>query len=297
MDNINELFNLNNKLPTFIKYIIYYLKKVFCILTINEKVCILPYKKVKNTLIINTITKIILKTAKSVVLSQYLNSLDKMKINLYNSGIYIYTGKLLKKYLIYHYIDYICKIKKEETYTKEIFILTNKPNELDENIITYFAEHFKRINIVTKNITRFKRLESILNEKMGIAITITNNKRKSLLKAKIIVNLDFDEDCLNSYTINSNAIIIQTDSNIKIKSKLFTGTNVVDSQIIYSCETNGFTNKAFEKFDSKLLYESIIINKNYKSIIEKMKEDNLKIVNLIGINGIINNKEFMKNIQ
>lgn len=218
-----------------------------------------------------------------------------MKTNLLNNGIYIYNGNLLKKYLIYHYIDYICKIKKEETYTKEIFILTNTPNELDENIITYFAEHFKRINIVTKNISRFKRLESLLNQKLGIAITITNNKRKSLLKAKIIVNLDFDEDCLNSYTINPNAIIIQTDSNIKVKSKLFAGINIVDSQIIYNSEITGFTKKSFQKFDNKLLLESTIVNKNYDSIINKIQLDNLKIVNLIGINGIINNKEFAKN--
>lgn len=295
MDSINELFNLNSKLPISIKYVIYYLKKIFCILTINEKICILPYKKINNNFIISIITKIILKIAKSVVLSKYLNNLFKMKTNLLNNGIYIYNGNLLKKYLIYHYIDYICKIKKEETYTKEIFILTNTPNELDENIITYFAEHFKRINIVTKNISRFKRLESLLNQKLGIAITITNNKRKSLLKAKIIVNLDFDEDCLNSYTINPNAIIIQTDSNIKVKSKLFAGINIVDSQIIYNSEITGFTKKSFQKFDNKLLLESTIVNKNYDSIINKIQLDNLKIVNLIGINGIINNKEFAKN--
>ena len=30
-------------------------------------------------------------------------------------------------------------------------------------------------------------------EGLGIAITVTNNKRKSLLKAKFIINLDFDE--------------------------------------------------------------------------------------------------------
>lgn len=101
-------------------------------------------------MIIGIITKIILKTSKHVVLSNYLNKSEKLKKSFYNNKIYIYDGNILKKYLLYNFIDYIYKIKNEDTHTKEIFILANSPNEIDENNIIYFAECFKRINIVTK---------------------------------------------------------------------------------------------------------------------------------------------------
>ncbi len=62
---------------------------------------------------------------------------------------------------------------------------------------------------------------------MGIAITITNNKRKSLLKAKIIINMDFDEELINSFNLNSKALVIQLNKEIYIKSKLFNGINIL----------------------------------------------------------------------
>lgn len=273
------------------KYIIYYFKKLFCILTINENICILPYKEVKNKVLINTITKIISKNANNVVLSNYLNSLNQLKILLNKNDVYIYNGELLKKYLIYYYIDYISKIRKEEIHSQEIFILSNSPKGIDENIIRYFAENFKRINIVTQNINRFKRLEMLLEKNLGIAMTITSNRRKSLLKSKIIVNLDFDEDLLASFNINPNAIIIQT-SNVRIKSKLFNGINILDSQIIFDSSLYGFDKQYFRKFNNKFLYESTINNLNFEDIINKIREDNVKIVNLIGRNGVINIQEF-----
>lgn len=291
---MNELFKSDSRLPKFIKCIIYFLKKILCILTIKENICILPYKKIENDVIINIITKILLKTTKGVVLSNYLNKCDKLNVQLYQKGIHIYKGNLLKRYLLYNFINYICKIKNEETHTKEIFILINSPHEIDEGNILYFAEHFKRINIVTKNINRFTRIERYLEEERGIGITITNNKRKSLLKANIVVNLDFDEETLNSFNINPNSIFIQTVNNCNIKSKLFNGVNVLDYQITYDNEINNFNKIEFKKFDKKLLYESTIIGKNYNTIIHQIEDDKVRIVNLIGKNGKIDIQEFCR---
>lgn len=293
MDNIEELFEDKCKLPKFIKYCIYILKKLFCVLTIKEeKICIVPYKKIKNKTIVNLIIKIINKTTNNVVLSYYLNDLRELKSKMLENNIYIYDGKLLSNYLLYNFINYISNIKNEQVYTQEIFILVNNANSINESNIIYFAEHFKRINIVTSNINHFRKIENYLEEKMGIGIVITNNKRKSLSKARIIINLDFDEETLNSFNLNTKAIIISINNKINIKTKLFNGINICDYQIIYK---NNFDSDIYKKFDKKLLYESTIIGKKYDYIINKIKEDDVKIVNLIGKNGIINYMEYKQN--
>lgn len=293
MDNIEELFDNKCKLPKIIKYLIYFIKKVFCVLTIKEeKICILPYKKIENKTIINLIVKIIVKNTKIVVLSYYLNDLEELKSTLLKNSIDICDGKILSNYLLYDIVSYISHIKKEQTHTQEIFILINNANAIDESNIIYFAENFKRINIVTNNINHFRKIEKYLEEKMGIGIIITNNRRKSLLKAKIIINIDFDEETINSFNINTKAIIISIKNKIKIKTKLFNGINICDYQIIYK---NKFDSKTYKKFDKKLLYESNIIGKNYDFIIKQIKEDDIKILNLIGKNGIINNMEYKQN--
>lgn len=263
---------------------------MLCILTIQEEnVCILPYKKLKNKFIINQIVKMLARTAKSVVLSNYLGQLECINKKLIKNNVYIYTGKLLGNYLLYDFVAYISKMKKEEIYTQELFILTNNPTKVDENNIIYFAKKFKRINIVTNHINYFKKMENYLDDKLGIAITITNNKRKSLSKAKIIINLDFDEETINSFNINRKAIILNINNKTNITTKLFNGINICDYQIIYKDKFNGVI---YKKFDKKLLYESTIINKKYDEVIKQIKDDNVKIVNLVGKNGVINQKEY-----
>lgn len=216
------------------KYVIYLIKKIFCILTIKEnKICILPYKKLENKIAIKVITKIILKNSKSVVLSKHLNEVEELNVQLSSSNIYVYNGNILNHYMLSNIIHYISEMSDTKDYNQEVNILVNNPTKIDEENIIYFAKHFKRVNIVTKNINRFKKIEAYLEQELGIGITISNNKRKGLLKAKIIINIDFDEEMINSFNINSKAIIIQTNSTISIKSKLFNGINVLDYQIIY----------------------------------------------------------------
>ncbi len=291
---MDEIFEDVTNYPKIIKAIIYLFKKVFCVLTIrNENICVLPYKRIQNKTIINIIIKIISKISKNVVLSNYLNGLEQLKIQLKEKNINIYNGKILSKYLLYNFVEYIAKQKNENSYSQEISILTNNLSKIDEENIIYFSKNFKRINIVTKSINKFKKLEEKLEE-LGIGITITNNKRKSLLKAKIIINLDFDEDMLNSFNINQNAIIIQAGKKVNIKSKLFNGINILDYQIIYESEHIDITNEEFKKFDKKLLYESIVGSKKYEDVINMIKKDNVRIVNLIGKNGIIQKQEYIK---
>lgn len=241
-------------------------------------------------MIIRIVAKIILKATNRIVLSDYLTKIDEIEKEFRKIGIYIHNGEILKRYLLYNFIDYISKNMNKETYTQEIFVLINKLGTIEENIIINLSNNFKRINIVTKNIKQFKKLESYLEDKLGIAITITNNKRKSLLKAKIIINMDFDEELINSFNLNSKALVIQLNKEIYIKSKLFNGINILDYQTIY--ESEELKDIEYQKFNKKALYESIIYGKKYETIINKIEKDDLKIVNLIGRNGVINRKEY-----
>lgn len=124
--------------------------------------------------------------------------------------------KYIKKYIEIYYKDLfkknIIKIVKniidsegELIEQTNIYVLTNSAK--DSNILIDFAKMCKTLNIVTYNIRMFKRLEDELYNKFGISITISNNKRKSLAKAKYIINMQFSSDELKKYNINRNAIV------------------------------------------------------------------------------------------
>lgn len=293
LDNQDEIVSNKYNMPNTIKHLICLIKKVFCILTIKENgICVLPYKHIENKLIINIITKIIAKNAKSVVLSNYLNELENVKFSLIKKEVYIYNGKILSNYLIYNFIEYISKLKNEEIYMQEIFVLVNNCDTLNKNNIIYLAKKLKRVNIVTNKINEFNKIGSSIEKKLGIGMTVTSNKRKSLAKAKIIVNIDFNEEMLNQFNINRDALILNINNKIQIKSKLFNGINVYDYNINYDKKMD---NDLYKSFNKKMLYESIIIGKNYNEIIEQINDDKVKITNLIGKNGTININEYRRN--
>lgn len=293
LNDINELFEENSRLPMWLKKVCLFLKKEFCILTIKENsICVLPYKHIKNKLIVNVVTKIITKKTKRVVLSDYLNKLEYMKKTFIKNNIYIYKGKILGNYLIYNFVEYISKIKGESAYTQEISILVNNCDTLNKNNIIYLANNLKRVNIVTNKLNDFAKIATYLENEMGIGITVTSNKRKSLAKAKIIINIDFSEEMINQFNINRDAIIININNSVEIKTKLFNGINVYDYYIEYDMDLD---NELLKYFDKKLIYESMLNKKNYNEIIESINKDNLQIVNLVGKNGIINEVEYKRN--
>lgn len=293
LNDINELFEENSRLPMWLKKVCLFFKKTFCILTIKENsICVLPYKHIKNKLIINIITKIIAKNAENVVLSNYLNKIEYIKNSLIKNGVNVYDGKILSNYLTYNFVEYISKIKGESAYKQEIFILVNNCDTLNKNNIIYLANNLKRVNIVTNKLNDFAKMATYLENEMGIGITVTSNKRKSLAKAKIIINIDFSEEMINQFNINRESIIININNKAQVKSKLFNGINVYDYNIEYN---KNLDDERYKSFDEKLVYESKITGKSYNGIIEQISKDNVKIVNLIGKNGLIDIKEYKRN--
>ena len=242
---------------------------------IDDKKVIILVKKVK---------KILEKTnCRTIILSKYLKKQENFVdlINMYK--INVIDGRWLFLVLLDKILDYIIAKRKLEKKQINVSIMV-KQNTCDyvvENI-KKISKIYKSINIVTPNIEKFKKLEEEIFEENGVIITISNNKRKSLKRADIIINIDFSEEELNKYNIPDEAIIVNIDGNIEINKKRFNGLNIND----YEISLEKFDEFDYEKdklYWKKDLYEASIYKKQpYQYIERKINKDKVKIVELIG---------------
>ena len=158
-------------------------------------------------------------SSKKIVISKQLGEYKDF-VNILDQNNYInVTGKWLYKMLIPEIMDYITKKekwKKEETH---IYILVNDAKDFIIENIKQFAKIYKSITIITNHINKFKKIEEDIYEELGIYITIMNNKKKGLSKAKVIINIDFPKELINKYNIYEKAIIVNMVNNIKINKK------------------------------------------------------------------------------
>lgn len=223
-----------------------------------------------------------------VVLSKRLKKY-KNELNLFN----IISGKELQVYLLEDILNYILNIIDERIEKQDIYLLINKYNEkINQKIFNNIIEKVKTVNIVTNDIEKYKKIEEKIYNDKSILITVANNKKKSLKKANIIINVDMDNNTISKYTINRNSIIINLSNN-KLLLKGFDGIIINNQEIDINEDKESLQyfieNKIFNEFEISELYESILENKG-KSDINK-----IKIVSLIGNNGIINKKELLNN--
>lgn len=171
---------------------------------------------------------------------------------------------------------------------QDIYILTNKYCEQSIFIVKKIATKVKTMNIITKEIEKYKILEEMLEEK-GIAVCVANNKKKSLKRAKIIINMDLTKEELSKYVIFRNALIINIAQDKLTNLKGFEGIIVQDIEINLK-ENEGLKyNNVLENFRQLEIYESIS-NSNEK----------IQISKLYGNNGQISEKElrnWQKNID
>ena len=188
---------------------------------------------------VSKIIKVMIKNdIEYVVLSKTLTE-NKNFINALNANnIKIFNGRWLEKYLTFEILEYVInqkEIKKEET---EIAITTNEITDLTIETIKILSKQYKKLIVVTNHIEKLRRVEKELYDNDGILIVVANNTKKSLLKPKIILNLDFNMQVLNKYKINENAIIVNVEGDMKIRSKRFSGININNYEIVVGREEN-----------------------------------------------------------
>lgn len=224
-------------------------------------------------------------SSKKIVISKQLGEYKDF-VNILDQNNYInVTGKWLYKMLIPEIMDYITKKekwKKEETH---IYILVNDAKDFIIENIKQFAQIYKSITIITNHINKFKKIEEDIYEELGTYITIMNNKKKGLSKAKVIINIDFPKELINQYNIYEKAIIVNMVNNIKINKKRFEGKIIKGYDIKF--ENKNIENIDNEKFDTKVIYESnFYYEQPYKYVREKIKKDGVQIKNLYLQNGV-----------
>lgn len=286
----------------FVKRIVIKIKKIFNIVEFSEdngKTTItLPLfksNKIRNKKIIKIAQRINKKlydnNIENVVLSNYLEENEILKQKLYCQNINILDGRYLFYLLIPEIIEYILKRQKVKLQNGEVTLLINDFTQNNAKIITYIAQNVKRVNIVTNHSNKFKKIEDYLYNELGVILNITNNKSKSLSNANIIINIDFPEEIINKYEINSNAIIVNIFNEIKIRAKKFNGINI---NYYKACIPKEYQ---IDGFQNNLVYESSIYKCSYENARKDIIANKIRIKKLVGINGDISENEFCKNLK
>ena len=265
-----------------------FLFKLFNIVRLQEDKIILPIgeEKIRSKRaekLAKKTKKILDKTnCNKIVLSKAMKTQEIYKNYLYSYNINIVEGRWLFEVLSKQILEYVIKkekMKKEET---RLSILVNEITDNFLQNIKEIVKQYKSVNIVTNHIEKFKRIEEKILQEDGIMITVTNNKKKSLAKSEIILNVDFPTELINQYYIYEEAIIINLRGNVKINRKRFNGININD----YKMEFNYLDEFDYDKnnlYDKKDIYEAQIYQKQpYQEIINRIKKDKVKVVGLIG---------------
>ena len=272
------------KVPKFLhKILINITKKTnnFYINTIDEdkKVYLIVNTKNKNTYK-NIIKKLKNEKTRTQKIQIVLEDNLKENVNYFNE-FKILDGKEFMNNNVNKILEKI--LENIPIALQDVFILTNKYNESSIRLIKNIGQEFKSVNVISKEIERYNMLEDIL-ENETIVFSIANNKRKSLKKAKIIVNMDFTKEQLQEYNIYRNAIIINLNKEKITNLKGFEGIIVQNVEIeLEDTEKEIFKeNNILDGFKKVELYESI----------NPIKEMG-KIQEIYGNNGKIDKKELI----
>lgn len=265
--------------------------KVFNIIQLKDDKIILPIEEekipTKKAKKLANKTNKILKEAisKKVVISKKIKKQEEYTNFLHTYNLDIIDGKWLYETLSCKILDYILKkkqIQKEET---QISILIN---DLTDNMlynIKQIAKEYKRVNIITNHIAKFKKIEKQILEQDGIMIIVGNNKKKGLSKSKLILNVDFPSELINQYNINEEAIIVNIKGNVKITKKRFNGITINDYDITFK-NRDEFDYEKNTKYKASEIYEAGINKKQlFQDILKQTEKDKVEITKLIGLKG------------
>ncbi len=220
-------------------------------------------------------------------------------IQMLQGGTRIINGKKLMEYMEFDIIKYILKKVQTNINQEEIYIVFKKDLNLDLNFLKVFIENFRMTNIVTNDIERLKNVQENLLENDSILISVSNNKKKALKRAKYILNINLDKAELEKYKINREAIIVNIREDVKLDNPSFSGINVNYFGIDVPDEYSEQFEEIGGNFDLVKMYESILFKNNLQkmkieSVYERINKDGIKVSKIIGNNGNISDEELHK---
>ena len=227
--------------------------------------------------------------------------------------VVIVNGKTMMQYLDLDILEYILDIQGKNKKQEDIYILLQKDRRMNLEFLQQYIENFKTVNIVTNDLTYFKKVQEKLYEQEGILISVSNNKKKALKRANYILNHNFTQEVLQKYKINRNAIMINNKMNMVDIPMGFDGIVINKVEIHIADEILEKYDKVVEEanFENNKLYESYLCDE-FNSAIELQyngeysfkikaeviqdyfKKDEIYIQSLIGINGKVSKTEIKK---
>lgn len=258
----------------------------------NGIIIIIPKYKTYNEFICKAITKKIIGIVKD--LSNYVFAFDnKLEFleNRYN-GIEILKGKTLMKELSVDILENIFKQNNQIMSLENIYIFVNEYSKNNVYLINKMVHYFKTVNIITENLKYYRRLENNLYNQ-GILITVSNNKRKSVVNAKYIINIDFEKEKIINYKINNYAVILNCTKEKNTFEKSFRGIVINNVNLNIEEDSKEYIREFYGSIDNNIFIESVLVSdKQQNGKIDYLKNEyNIKIYELFGIRGKISTQE------
>lgn len=259
----------------------------FNIVKMKNNEIILPIveeMKSKQIFKLETKTKKLLEktNCRKLVLSKFIKKQEEFCNYLYSDNFDIVDSKWLWEVLSGESLNYIVQKKNLKKQELIVSVLVNQLSEITLQNIKKIANEYKRINVVTNHIDKWKKIEEEILEQQGIVLTITNNKKKSLLKSNLILNIDFPTELINQYQIKDDSIIINIQGNVFIKKKRFSGICINDYEI--TCIDGLEYENKNERFFVKDIYEASLYKRQpLDEIRKKLYKDKVQIAWLQGL--------------
>ncbi len=292
--------NKENNSKDILKKISNYLFYKFSVIDVdNEKKCIYINKKYINNKAYKKINRYLNKQgldildkntliAKNIQLKVRNNHKNDVFINEIK---YLQKEKYLMKVMLYEILKYIEKMVDADYRNESIYV--TMISEKNKNVLLEIIDLFKNINIITTRIGYMRRLEKNILKNKDSIISISNNKRKALKRARLLINFDFNDNLLKEFSINRNCIIINLNNErIRLNSN-FQGCIIDSVQIDFKNQYEQYIKKC--RYNIEDLYGSYIQQYVYKNAIKQSKEDDCQIVKLLGNSGVILNEEIINN--
>lgn len=238
----------------------------------------------------------------SLILSEDLRKNETFMQNFFTEDmiekkVHILDGKGLMPYLIKEILEYILQKQGKNIELEDLYILVKNENIDYKENIAFLAQYFKTINIVTPCLKGYQKLGNQLEEKYNVMLTVTNNRKKSLRKAKWIVNFDVEAEEMKKYTIYRSSAIIYLEKEGIYKGNAFDGIHICQAGIDVSQEVKDFFIKQhlLNQYPITILYEGIITKMgSFLRIKEQMKKDKVRITKIYGSRGELVEEEYKK---
>lgn len=216
-----------------------------------------------------------------------------------SNKVQVLNGKKLMGFMKFEVVKYVLNKQKVNSKEEEIYIVFKKSGDTDLNFLKKFIENFRVVNVVTNDIERLKNVQDNLLENDGILISVSNNKRKALKRAKYVLNINLNKEELEKYRINRDAIIVNIQENVRYGLAGFEGININNIKIKCPDEFIEKFEQIGDNFEITELYESLLLSddmqrRKAEEVIERIEKDDVKISEIIGNNGVIHEEELRK---